>query len=198
MGIYLQKHLRVTGQLDEHFRDLEDLEGLMLGRTQVSGDIGVLFHNKKMKKLDLSKTGVTGNIEALKDATNLKQLVLSNTAIAGDLAPLKDTKLKKIDVSNTNVGCSQDAPLGTVLLKLGLKEVEGVERQTLSCRVMRLVFSFVISFVSRDSNNGHFGRKIWKTRMKMTTLDIKARPLNVFFARGRCFVEICCACFAYH
>lgn len=109
----------VNGNLDKHFCDLEDLETLNLNETRVSGDIGVLRRNMKLKALNLDYTKVTGNIEALANVTHLESLWLSNTAVTGDLAALKSAKLKTIGVDNTKVTCSQDAPLRAVLLKLG-------------------------------------------------------------------------------
>ena len=93
----------VSGSLDEHFKELKDLERLNLENTKTSGDIAMLRNNTKLQYLNLRNTTVFGDLAALQKATELKDF-------------------RNFEVSKTNIMCPREAALKAVLVKLGFQE----------------------------------------------------------------------------
>ena len=93
----------ISGSLDEHFKELQDLEQLSLENTKASGNIAMLRNNAKLKYLNLHNTSVFGDLAALQKATQLKDS-------------------QNFRVSSTNITCPQEAALKAVLIKLGFQE----------------------------------------------------------------------------
>ena len=102
--INLWKRWKFAGTLSPRFSELPDLQGLILGQTRASGDIGALKNLTELKVLNLVETEVSGNILALENLTKLKWLYLSYTKVSGNLSALENLReLSKLDLEYTEV-----------------------------------------------------------------------------------------------